>query len=166
VAFETTFQAVPESRARVFRGEGEDGEQGTRGGDTGGGHAEDQGSPSPDETVALAEHVGLEPVVQVEADGVEALSEQPADVGGGSFSGAYAQDASEVSGDLPLLGRGLGGRTAEDEAFSMGGHEGIPSGSRPDVKGGDGLQSVLVCERRSIYLLRKHARSRRCDRLR
>lgn len=108
VAFETAFQALPESRARVLCGVGKNGEQGTRGHDAGGGHTQDQGSPAPDETVGLAEHVGLEPVVQVEADGIEALSQQAADVGGGCFSGPYAQDASEVAGDLPLLGRGLG----------------------------------------------------------
>jgi hypothetical protein len=141
VAFETAFQPIPESRARVFCGVGKNGEQGTRGHDTGGGHAQDQGSPTSDEAVALAEHVGLEPVVQVETDGIEALSEQPADVGGGGFGGAHAQDASEVPCDFPRFGRGLVWRTAEDEASSMGGHEGIPAGSRADVKGGDGCRN-------------------------
>lgn len=134
MAFETAFESIPASRARVLCGVGKDGQQGTRGHNTGGGHTQDQGSPAPDETLALAEHVGLEPVVQVEADGIEALSQQASNVGGGGFSGAYAQDAPEVAGDLPLLGRGFVWRTAEDEAFSMGGHEGIPAGSRADVK--------------------------------
>lgn len=155
VAFETAFESIPASRARVLCGVGKDGQQGTRGHNTGGGHTQDQGSPAPDETVALAEHVGLEAVVQVEADGIEALSQQAPHVGGGCFSGAYAQDAPEVTGDLPLLGRGFVWRTAEDEAFSVGGHEGIPAGSRADVKGGGGLRPVLACERRSVCLWHK-----------